>query len=122
MTKKVFLSYAWDDHGKVSAVSEKLRQQQKRGDPDITLLDIDLKFEPLRQDVRETIKQTIEESDEVVVLWTVASSSSSYVFYELGMAEALNKPITVVLPGESTPELPANLRGKQVVDLGVSDN
>ena len=67
----------------------------------------------------DAIKRAMEESSSVVVLWSDHAARSSYVGYELGMAQALGKPILIVDLGSDLPP-PAELGPVQVVDLQPS--
>lgn len=113
MTKKIFLSYAMSDKEKVPSLVKKLQQHQLRDEEQVVVVD------PVNEllageDFRERIRQNIQDSDEVAVVWTTASAASGLVNYEAGMADALGKPIIIVVPDENAPELPGNLQGVQV--------
>lgn len=114
MTKKIFLSYAMPDKEKVPSLVEKLQQDQSRGKEQVVILD-PVKGFAVGEDFRLRIRQNIQDSDEVMVVWTTASAASDVVNYEAGMADALGKPIIVIVPDESAPELPGNFQGVRVL-------
>jgi nucleoside 2-deoxyribosyltransferase len=67
--------------------------------------------------VRRDIKQAIRRADGfILVLGSPQSASSSWVSYELGTAEALNKPVLILLShNHATAELPSDLTGLPVL-------
>jgi hypothetical protein len=116
MTKKIFLSYATPDKEKVPSLVKKLQQHQSHAEEKVVIVD------PVNElsegeDFRQQIRQNIQDSDEVAVVWTTASAASGLVNYEAGMADALGKPIIIVVPDENAPELPGNLQGAEVFRL-----
>ena len=62
-------------------------------------------------------KTAIASASKVILLWTDAGSKSDWVNYEAGMADALGKPIVVVIPEGSPAELPENLKDAQIVRI-----
>jgi TIR domain len=66
---------------------------------------------------RGQIREAIENSSKFVVVWSDAAGTSDWVNYETGMAEALGKPILVVIPKGGTSRLPWNLKENQVVEV-----
>ena len=113
MTKKIFLSYAMPDREKVPSLVKKLQQDQSRGEEQVVIVD-PVNELSAGEDFRQRIRQNIQDSDEVAVVWTTASAASGLVNYEAGMADALGKPIIVIVPDKNAPELPGNLQGVQV--------
>ena len=67
----------------------------------------------------DVIKCAIQDASSVVVLWSDNAARSSYVNYELGMAQALGTPILIVDLGSHLPP-PAELGPVQVVDLQLA--
>ena len=114
---KVFLSYvSRDRHYVESAIS----QLSKFGISDnIGLLDSDI--HP-GDDVRAIIRDRVQSANQVVVFWSAEAATSQHVQYELGMADALDKPITIVQLDQTTPVLPAHLLDKviQLDEVSVS--
>jgi hypothetical protein len=66
---------------------------------------------------RDHVKRTIEEASKVIVIWGDAGASSQWVNYEIGLADALEKPIIAVLPKQGGVALPGNLQNVQVVKV-----
>lgn len=102
--KKIFISYAMQDRKILPLVVEKL-QQVAQDKQELHIVDPKRKIS-MGEDFRQLIHQSIQESDEVVVVWTAASAASTAVNYEAGMAEALGKPLVIVVADRSAPELP----------------
>jgi TIR domain len=66
---------------------------------------------------REDVKRTIQSASKVVVVWGDASAGSQWVNYEIGLADALGKPIIAVLPYGREIALPPNLPKVQIVRI-----
>lgn len=118
MTRNIFLSYAIQDQGKLGDVMNKLLEPELCGGNELLVVNHDTEeFE----DARTEIKQSMADADAVVIVWTPASARSSWVNYEVGMADALEKPIIVVRPDKNPPALPASLKSSdvQIVDLAA---
>src|SRR5712691_5542650 len=92
----VFISYAMDDKPRIKKVIEELKTGQiiEEGDKIVDTSDIFVPGSSLRTQVRKAI----EAASKVVVVWSGAGAESDWVNYETGMAEALAKPILVVVP------------------------
>lgn len=70
---------------------------------------------------RDEIVKAIKNSSNVVIIVTSDFNSSSWTNYELGVAEALNKPILVVHPESVDPRrLPDELRSLQMLTVTPS--
>ena len=69
--------------------------------------------------LREDIRKQIQSATKVIVIWGSASANSSWVNYELGLADALRKPILVVMPVNDATELPAGLQNVRIVRLPI---
>jgi hypothetical protein len=74
------------------------------------------------EDVRQTIKSAIRRSDGfVLVLGAPESAATSWSGYELGMAEALGKPILILLShNHAADQLPSDLAGLPIVGFDPS--
>src|SRR4051794_25067620 len=66
---------------------------------------------------RKQIREAIESASKFVVVWSDAADKSDWVNYETGMAEALGKPILVVVPKGEMARIPENLKETQVIEL-----
>ena len=63
------------------------------------------------------VRKAISSATTMVVLVSSSSASSEGVQFELGVAEALNKPIVpVLIPGESMEAVPEHLKHLQIID------
>jgi hypothetical protein len=51
------------------------------------------------------------------VVWSGAAGASGWVNYEAGMADALDKPITVVVPKGEVARVPGNLGETKIIEL-----
>jgi hypothetical protein len=114
MNSKVFLSYSSQDRHLVEPVIAQL--------PGLRMTDsLESELRP-GDDVRAIIRDRVQSANEVVVFWSEAAATSQYVQYELGMADALDKPIIIVQLDQTKPELPAHLLNKvvQLADGAVS--
>lgn len=89
--RSVFLSYSARDR----AAADQLQKELKR-------LGLNA-FNPMNdlkpgEDFRKTIRAAIKGSDLLVVLASPLSAASSWMGYEVGMAEALGKRVMFLLP------------------------
>jgi predicted nucleotide-binding protein len=102
---KVFLSYSRRDGNLAATIARELRKYGVEA-----LLD-----ESVRpgDDFRRSIKSAIRKSDGFVLVVTSPDvAASSWRGYELGMAEALGKPILLLLSqNHSAAQLPSDLAG-----------
>ena len=110
--RSVFLSYSLrdrDDANQLERALERLGLQA---------------FNPARElrvgeDWRKAIQAAIKKSHALILLAaTPQSAASSWMAYEMGMAEALGKPILVLLPSKyPVTELPADVAAGQILDF-----
>jgi hypothetical protein len=112
-SKNVFVSYALSDKAKVRSI---LTQLQKQAPSRLDIANVQGQVST-RLDPRRAIQSQIEKSDEVVVLWTKDGAASSFVNYEAAMADAMDKPITVILTDRTAPKLPEALQGASILRL-----
>lgn len=109
---RVFVSYARQDAERVSDIWAKLKSE---GLVSGASWMADEQLGP-EENYAESIRRAIGDAPRVVVLWTEAAARSPYVNYELGMADALEKPILVVdLDGREP--VPSEISNVQVIDL-----
>ena len=97
MSKKFFISHTMEGRQFVEGLQEILEENG------ITTVGekvsfIDTLSEPIdsNKSIREIIKKQIQSSNEVVVVASDESLSSQWVNYEIGMADALDKPIIIL--------------------------
>jgi hypothetical protein len=108
----VFVSFASRDSERVSDTLAELRERGLVTGTDVVT---DQVFVP-GSSLRGTLRKAIQDASSIVVLWTEAAAQSANVNYEIGMADALGKPIMIVdLDGRR--RVPADLGNVQVVDL-----
>lgn len=118
MQEKLFVSYAPEDRGYVDKALGKLEREGVLSEPPVLIHDPvnDAPFIP-GSSLRGALRNAIESASKVVLLWTADAAQSAHVNYEAGMADALDKPLIVVLPKDTAPELPANLHPERILQL-----
>jgi hypothetical protein len=99
MVEKIFVSYAHQDKNLVGGVEKALRRHGFLQDNDVVILDPRQNLQA-GVNVREAIKDQMAEASKVVVITSNHSRNSQWVNYEVGMADALGKPIVVMGTGE----------------------
>ena len=102
---RVFLSHSRRDANLVAAIASELRKHGVETVVDETIAPAD--------DFRRTIKSAIRRADGLIIVVTSPDvAASSWASYELGMAEALGKPILLLLSqNHSAAQLPSDLAG-----------
>lgn len=104
----VFLSHTRRDTGLATDIARELRKHR-----------VEAVHDSLQtgDESRRALKTAIRRSDAfAVILSAPESAASSWLGYELGMAEALGKPILLLLSHDhSTSELPVDLAGLHTV-------
>jgi hypothetical protein len=111
MGDKVFLSYAAIDRHRIELAIAQL--------PRVGMTDsLESELRP-GDDVRGIIRDRVQSANQVVLFWPEAAATSQY---ELGMADALDKPIMIVQLDQTKSKLPAHLLNKavQLADGAVS--
>ena len=117
MTKKVFLSYAYQDRGIAKQVSRLLKEHGHDTD-DISFIDpqVDTKT---GDNIREAIKQQMCSASNVVIIVTPNSAKSQWVNYEAGMASALDKPIILIKSKDAKDvDFVTSLANAQSIEMG----
>jgi hypothetical protein len=111
----VFLSYAMNDKSWIKKVigELKLRGIVKQDEKIIHASDVFVEG----SSVRAQMRKAIEAASKVVIVWSGAGAESDWVNYETGMAEALGKPIFIVVPKQEASSVPRELENIQVVEL-----
>jgi hypothetical protein len=111
----VFISYARVDAPRLRGILKRLIASGLISERDQILKEEDL---PAKHGaVREEVKRRIQSASKVIVVWGTASASSQWVNYEIGLADALGKPIIAVLPTSDAIALPASLQNVRVVKV-----
>ena len=117
MSKKVFLSYAYQDRDIAKQVSRLL--QESGHDTDDTSF-IDLRIDTkIGDDIREAIKQQMCSASNVVIIVTLNSAKSQWVNYEAGMASAFDKPIILIKSKDAEDvDFVTSLANAQSIEIG----
>lgn len=110
---RIFVSYSMKDQ---PDASEALRKWlEERNEP--SEIQDPFVWASSHHDVRDVIRERIEAADSFVVVWTKQAPESPWVLYELGMAHALGRPITVLLAGGEPTAIPNEIAAANVVEL-----
>src|SRR5262245_38048136 len=91
----VFISYARADAPKLHVILKNLIASGLVKEEDRILKEEDLP--PKHRAVRREVKKQIQSASKVIVVWGTASANSQWVNYEIGLADALGKPIIAVI-------------------------
>lgn len=120
MAQKIFVSYAHEDRGLLDELEETLRKHGVIGDEPVSIID-PLNEVKLGDNIREAIRNQIESASKVVIIYTDKSGSSDWVNYEVGMADALNKPIIIIgKKGSRKTEFLGNLDNVHSIEIEES--
>lgn len=111
----IFLSYAIDDKPRIGQVLAELKSRGIVEAHDDVVVDSEVFA--VGSDWRRQVRKAIEGASKFVVIWSVAAGKSEWVNYETGMAEALGKPILIVVPKGEASRLPSNLKDIQAIEL-----
>ena len=110
---RIFVSYSMKDQPDAGEALQKwLEQRDEPGEIQDPFV-----WASTHHDVREVIRQRIEASDSFVVVWTRQAPESAWVLYELGMAHALGRPITVLLAGGEPSAFPREIGNANIIEL-----
>jgi hypothetical protein len=116
MSDTIFLSYAHQDRDQVGRALEELTRKGVLSGEKGLMIDPKQNIKSGSY-IKRAISDHIKSTGKVVLLWTEAGAKSQWVNWELGMADALGKPIILVIMDKSAPKLPENLTNVQVVKL-----
>lgn len=116
MNKKVFISYAWNDRKLVNKAIKQLKSKGLLGGDFLESINNPMELSA-GADIRAALKEQILTCDKVLLIWSGRAASSPWVQYEVGMAEALEKPILIVWADKFAPRLPAEIEGNQIISL-----
>jgi hypothetical protein len=111
----VFVSYAFDDKLKIRKVLDRLKEKGILS-PHDEVVDSSAAMVP-GSSLRRMLREAIESASKFVVVWSDEADTSDWVNYETGMAEALGKPILVVVPKGKASRVPGNLKDTQVIEI-----
>lgn len=113
-TRKLFISYSMDDRPFVYSALKRLQSSEQMHADEI---DDHANWGLTSEDVRKTIGEKMRAADGVLLVWSAQAAKSPWVQYELGMAQALNKPIQVLMADGSHSALPAGLGEKDLLKI-----
>ncbi len=71
----------------------------------------------IERNPRRIIGEALSQADSVGVVWSNQAAKSSWVHYEIGMAEALGLPIKVVIADGTEAQFPGSLPANQESSL-----
>jgi hypothetical protein len=111
----VFISYARADAHRLDAILNGLIAKGLVKEEDRILKEEDL---PAKHGaLRDHVRKRIQSASKLIVIWGTASANSQWVNYEIGLADALGKPIIAVISTNDAVALPANLQNVQIVTV-----
>ena len=113
---RVFISYSREDQPLVQSVVDWLKDSEFRS----ALIDDPTNWDARGDDRRSFIADKIRHADTVLLLWSDCAAKSPWVQYEVGIAQAFDVPIRVLLAQESTSKLPAGLAKTDVTKLDAT--
>ena len=117
MSKKVFLSYAYQDRDIAEQVSRLLEESGQDTD-DMSFIDLRIDTK-IGDDIRKAIKQQMCSASNVVIIVTPNSAKSQWVNYEAGMASALDKPIILIRCKDAKDvDFVTSLTDPQLIEIG----
>ncbi|WP_411728018.1 toll/interleukin-1 receptor domain-containing protein [Methyloglobulus sp.] len=96
MPEKIFVSYSHQDGKYLDGLKEVLQKHGVIEGDEVSIIDPYSGVFAVGEDIRESIKREIQSASKVVIIYTSNTESSQWVNYEIGMADALDKPMIVV--------------------------
>lgn len=115
MGRNIFVSYVNQDRPMVDTAVAHLRRMHLITSDDNVFLDYDSRA--LGDTFRDATREALTDADTVLVIWSPSAAASKWVNYELGMADALDKQVIVVVPKGYSADLPAELRTTELIKL-----
>ena len=123
MAEKIFVSYSHEDRKYLEGLKEVLQEHGIVEGDEVSIIDPFSGVISVGEDIREAIKREIQSSSKVVIIHTSNTSSSQWVNYEVGMADALDKPIIVVgTRGSGKTTLLSSLKHIQMIEVDEKAN
>jgi len=118
MAERIFVSYSHEDRKYIDGLKEILQKHGVVEGNEISIIDPFSGVFSAGENIRETIKKEIQSASKVVIIYTSNSDSSQWVNYEVGMADALNKPVIVVgTRGSGKTTLLSSLKHIQLIEI-----
>ncbi|MBN2592118.1 MAG: tetratricopeptide repeat protein, partial [Sedimentisphaerales bacterium] len=114
--KRLVISYATPDR----AIAEQVRNQLRAGGYEVWIAHEDIKGSV---DWTQTILNTIDSHDGLVLVWSESAAKSDDVREEIGIARVFLKPIFPIhaYPTQEVPSLPNEINNLQVIQMGNFD-
>jgi hypothetical protein len=112
---QVFVSHAKADASRVKGILKGLVSTGVLHQADQVFNEKDLPSG--HRSLRDEVRKQIQAASKVIVVWGPNSATSQWVNYEIGLADALGKPIIFVVPKDETVAPPRNLQNVQVIAL-----
>ena len=123
MAEKIFVSYSHEDRKYLEGLKEVLQEHGIVEGDEISIIDPFSGVFSVGEDIRESIKREIQSASKVVIIHTSNTNSSQWVNYEVGMADALDKPIIVVgTRGSGKTTLLSSLKHVQMIEVDEKAN
>ena len=111
---KVFISHSNEDSYVAGTVREKLLALGAE-------VNLNTHEAIIGEDIKQTVKSNLADSDEVIILVSKASLKSQWITYEIGQAEALSKRIIPILLGVEKNEVHEVLEGRHRITINELD-
>jgi hypothetical protein len=113
MNKRIFLSYSHEDAQLAKSVITSMPELQEEH----VVIDDPASLPGIERNPRRIIGEALSQADSIVVVWSNQAARSSWVHYEIGMAEALGLPIRVVIAEGTDAQFPGRLLANQQSSL-----
>lgn len=113
---RIFVSHATKDFSKARMIEEKIKYCME---DESCNLDIFMASKSIEKSEKwlNSIKNSILESDFIIVLWTPNSDSSIFQHYEIGASWIVNKPIYLITSNYDHGKLPQIIRNIQAISI-----
>lgn len=95
MSQKIFISYAPQDRDFAKSLKSRMIEILPMSNKESFQIS-DIESINVGESIRQTIKNAVKSADTVVIVSTENSDSSSWVNYEVGLADAMGKNLVIV--------------------------
>jgi hypothetical protein len=115
----VFVSYTHKDLLQVGEALQKWFGDTFTGTFGEATAEIQMPFAWIPHDrhVGDDLRERIEAADSFVLVWSEHAPKSDWVHYELKLADAFGKPITILLAGGDASAIPFEILDSWIVEL-----
>ena len=118
MAEKIFVSYSHADQKYLQGLEKVLKDHGVVEGDEVSIIDPFSHPFSAGENIREVIKKQIQSASKVVIIYTNNTESSQWVNYEVGMADALGKPVFVVgARGSGKTALLSSLKHIDLIEL-----